>query len=59
MLLVQKVCQRFIPMEGHNREFHRMAMIFYKLMPRLIPNTCLEEWHIFLMYIIYFLESFV
>ena len=58
MLMIQNVCQRFIPTEGHKREFHRMTMTFSKLMPKGIPNTCLEEWHIFLMYMIYFLEIF-
>lgn len=59
MLMIQKVCQRFIPTEGRKGEFYRMTMTFSKLMPKVIPNTCLEEWHLFLTYIICFLEVFV
>lgn len=59
MSVIQNVCQRFIPTEGHKGEFHRMTITFSKLRPRVMPNTCLEEWHIFLMYIICFLEIFV
>lgn len=55
-LLVQNVCCRFIPMEGPKKEFHRIAMSCPELMPILILNTFLEEWHVFSIHIIYFLE---